>query len=137
MKKILLVLLSFALFSFNYSTDRSILFGKWKGEDQGEIGYINFDPEGYAHFEIGGQILGGKEFEYDGKTGSMTYEVNDAVEPIQIDLILTIVETAEINTLLCIAEFVDENTMKFAINFENQRPTEFTEENSLVFKRQK
>ncbi|MCB0372478.1 MAG: hypothetical protein KDD31_05685 [Muricauda sp.] len=136
MYKLLFPIIAFLLLSYNPSSDKSQLYGKWKGEDQGEIGYINFDPDGYAHFEIRGQIFGGKEFEYDGKMGTVTYKVSENVKPIQVDLILTILDTGEENRLLCIAEFLDENTMKFAINFQNQRPTAFTEENSLVFTRQ-
>lgn len=136
MNKLLLTIIGLFIFSFHNTLDKSQLYGKWKGEDRGDIGYINFDTDGYAHFEIGGQIFGGKEFEYDGKKGTMTYEVHENTMPLQVDLILTILDTGEVNTLFCIAEFLNENTMKFAINFENQRPTAFTEENSLLFTKQ-
>ena len=45
--------------------------GKWIGEDAGEIGYIIFDNEGYAAFEIQGELFGGKEFVIKGEKGTI------------------------------------------------------------------
>ena len=67
----------------------------------------------------------------------MTYEINDKTNPIQVDLIVTKLDSGEQKKLLCIAEFINSNTMKFAINFEGKRPTEFDSENSIILKREK
>ncbi len=117
--------------------DKAKFIGKWIGEDEKEIGYLNFDSDGYASFEIQGQIYGGKEFVFDGKKGEITYEINCETNPIQVDLILTKLESGEQGKLLCIAKFIDNDTMKFAINFEGNRPTDFDSENSIIFKRVK
>lgn len=137
MKKLLILLLILPLLSFALENDNSQFIGKWIGTDKNEFGYINFDGEGYAYFEIKGQIIGGKEFTMNGKKGKMTYEINSKTDPIQIDLIVTKLETGEEHRLLCIAKFIDSDTMEFAINFENQRPTEFSSSNSITLKREK
>jgi hypothetical protein len=123
---------------FNYiENDKAKFIGKWIGEDEKEIGYLNFDLEGYAYFEVQGQIMGGKEFVQNGKKGNMTYEINSESNPIQVDLIATMLESGKQKKLLCIAKFIDNDTMEFAINFEEKRPTEFNSENSIIFKREK
>lgn len=137
MKRILLLLLAIPFLSLTIETDPSNFIGKWVGEDENEIGHINFDAEGYAYFEMKGQIFGGKEFLYEGKKGSMAYEIHSDTNPIEVDLILTKLETGEQKTLLCIAHFMDKDTMKFAIGYNDERPTEFDSKNSILFKRVK
>ena len=41
------------------SVSAQSLVGKWKGEDNGEVGVINFDKEGYVSFTVGGELVGG------------------------------------------------------------------------------
>jgi len=137
MKKIIILLLVIPLLSLTIEKDNTKFIGKWIGEDGKEIGYLNFDLEGYAYFEIQGQIFGGKEFVFDGKKGKMTYEINNETNPIQVDLIVTKLESKEQKKLLCIANFIDDDTMEFAINFGENRPIEFDSENSIIFKREK
>ncbi len=137
MKKIFLLLLVIPFLSLTVETDDAKFIGTWVGEAENEIGYMNFDSEGYAYFEVRGQIFGGKEFEYEGKKGSMTYEINKETDPIEVDLILTKLDSGEQKALLCIAHFIDKDTMKFAMGYDNIRPTEFDSGNSIVFKREK
>ena len=125
------------LLSMTMENDRAKFIGKWIGQDGKEIGYLNFDSEGYAYFKIEEQIFGGKEFFFDGKKGKMTYEIKNKENPIQLDLIITILESGEQEKFLCIAEFIDNDTMKFAMTFKSKRPTEFNSENSILFKRTK
>jgi hypothetical protein len=123
---------------FNYiEDDKTEFIGKWIGEDEKDIGYLNFDSEGYAYFEVQGQIMGGKEFVRNGKKGNMTYVINSETNPIQVDLIVTMLESGKQKKLLCIAKFIDNNTMEFAINFEEKRPIEFDSDNSIICKREK
>jgi hypothetical protein len=136
MKKILILLITIPLLSLNTINNNKFI-GKWIGESKGEIGYISFDKEGYAVFEIQGQIFGGKEFVLNGKKGMMTYKINNKVNPIEIDLIVTKIESKEEMKLLCIANFKNENEMEFAINFENKRPVDFNTEDSMILKREK
>lgn len=137
MKKLIILLFIIPLLSMTTENDKTKFIGKWIGEDKKDIAYLNFDSEGYAYFEIQGQIMGGKEFVNNGKKGSMTYEINSETEPIQVDLIVTLLETKEQKKLLCISNFIDDDTMEFAIGFEGIRPTEFDSENSIILKREK
>jgi len=137
MKKLIILLFIIPLLSMTTENDKAKFIGKWIGEDKKDIGYLNFDSEGYAYFEIQGQIMGGKEFVQNGKKVSMTYEINSETEPIQVDLIVTLLETKEQKKLLCISNFIDDNTMEFAIGFEGIRPTKFDSENSIILKREK
>ncbi|MEZ4792133.1 MAG: hypothetical protein R2783_01240 [Gelidibacter sp.] len=75
MKKIVLFILTLPMLAFNPLQSKKDFIGKWTGEDKHKIGYISFDNEGYATFEIDGQVLGGKEFELNGEKGKMTYVV--------------------------------------------------------------
>ncbi|MFL0354795.1 hypothetical protein [Xanthomarina sp. GH4-25] len=135
MKKIILLLIAIPFLSFNSNLESIDIIGKWVGEDEGKIAFMTFDKEGYAIFEIQGQIIGGKEFEMEGKKGKMTYIVNPDKTPIEIDLILTKLDTNEQQKILCIAEFQDENNMILAMSWESVRPTEFDSENSIKLKR--
>lgn len=138
MKNFFIVLFMLPFFlSVTIENDKAKFVGKWIGDDKGDIGYLNFNSEGYAYFEIQGQIMGGKEFVQNGKKGSMTYQINSETEPIQVDLIVTIFESKEQKKLLCISNFIDDDTMKFAIGFEGIRPTKFDSENSIILKRDK
>ncbi|WP_296316941.1 hypothetical protein [Winogradskyella sp. UBA3174] len=124
------------LLVINTSIQKENFIGKWEGEDQGEIGYILFDNEGYAAFEIQGQVLGGKEFTMNGEKGKMTYSINYETEPIEIDFIMTKIETGESKTILGIAEFTNESTMIFDMSFDSERPSGFTD-TAITLKRVK
>jgi hypothetical protein len=115
------------LLLINTTNQKEDFIGKWVGEDQGEIGYITFDDEGYAAFEVEGQVLGGKEFIMNGEKGKMTYTINYKTKPIEVDLTVTKLESGESKSLLCIAEFKDKNSMSFNMSYTSERPTDFGE----------
>lgn len=135
MKKILLIFLIVPLLSM--TNEETSLIGKWKGKDKNQIGYMIFDVDGFASFEMNGQVYGGEEFEVEGEKGMLTYKVFKEMNPIQVDLALTKIESGEEMIMLCIAEFISSDSLKFAIGFDNTRPTEFNVENSLIFTRVK
>ncbi|WP_129367009.1 hypothetical protein [Lutibacter sp. HS1-25] len=137
MKKIILLLLTtLILTSFNeYPTSEFSIVGKWKGEDEKDIGYITFQDDGYAYFEFQGQIIGGKEFVVNGKKGTMTYEVNYLKTPIEIDIIVQKIESGEINKLLCIVENIEKNVIKLQMDFNGNRPIEFDDKEAIIFQR--
>jgi hypothetical protein len=137
MKKIVLLLLATILMSATAKNAEPNFVGKWTGDDNKEVGFITFDKEGYASFEVKGQVLGGKEFEMNGQKGKMTYEINTKTNPIQVDFIITKLDTGEEKRMLCIAEFIDKNTMNFALNFDNIRPKDFQSKNAIVLTREK
>ena len=136
MKKILLFFFIVPLLSFNSSITEKNIIGKWKGEDgKNIIGLMIFDNDGYATIEIDGKTYGGKEFEINGEKGSMKYSINLDLEPIQIDLIITFLESKDQIKMLLIAEFQDKDTMILASKFTNERPTEFNSDNSTILHR--
>ena len=136
MKNMILLLLTIPFLAFTIQDDRSKLVGKWKGEDEKEVGYFIFDKEGYASIEVGGQTLGGKDFIIDGVKMSMTFEVRRVEGQMEVDLI-AVSEREDLNRkVLCIAKFIDENTMEFAIDFTGIRPAGFDEENSIILTRE-
>ena len=139
MKKVLIVILLFPFFSFLSPDYKSADFiGKWRGEDKGDIGYVVFDSAGYASFQMGEEIFGGKEFISAGQKCNMKYKINDTISPIHIDFIITKEVTKEHKKLLGIAMFKDADNMILAIEFENNtRPTVFNKENSILLTRVK
>ena len=137
MKNLFTLLLIVPLLSLTVEIDNSKFIGKWEGEDNKEVGYITFDNEGYAAFEIQGQVFGGKEFDYEGKKGKMTYEVNTDVTPIEVDLVMTNLDNGDKKIWSCIANFIDDNTMEFAMGFNNIRPTNFEGSDAIILRRVK
>ncbi|TYA74275.1 DUF2147 domain-containing protein [Seonamhaeicola marinus] len=137
MKKIILLLiagLTLVSFTSTKTTDFSIV-GKWKGEDQKEVGYFIFQEDGYAFMEVRGMKLGGKDFEVKGKKGSMSYTIDYNTTPIPLDLIITLTEENESRSQKFIIEFIDNNTIKMAMGTPDTRPTSFEDVDSLVFHR--
>jgi glucan biosynthesis protein len=135
MKKLFTLLLILPFLSFIPMNHKDKFVGKWKADDGKEVGYLNFESNGIAFIEVNGQILGGKEFNMNGKIMNMTYEANFETNPIELDIIVTRIENGEQKKLLCIADFINDNTMKFAIDFEGKKLTKFTDENTVVFKK--
>ncbi|MDG5492703.1 hypothetical protein [Psychroserpens sp. SPM9] len=137
MKKLVVLFVIIPLLSFQSVETEISIIGKWKGEDKGDIGYVSFDEEGYALFESNGQKMGGKEFFMKGQKAKLTYKLNRKVTPIELDLIITILESGESQSLLGILEFETNDKMHLAIGFDGSaRPTEFTDSNSIYFFRE-
>lgn len=136
MKKLLVITVLVQMLSIISAVAQDKFEGKWTADDGKEIGFIEFQEEGYAALGIGNKVMGGKEFTLRGKKGSMTYVVSDEVLPIKIDLVVTKLESGEQKKLLCIARFINDNEMLFAMNFNNQRPIDFTENNAIILKRE-
>ena len=136
MKKILILLLIIPLLSFLPINHKDKFVGKWKADDGREVGFLNFESSGIAFIEVNGQVLGGKEFNMNGKIMTITYEANFEANPITLDIIVTRIENGEQKKMLCIADFINDNTMRFAINLEEKRPTNFSDKNTVIFKRE-
>lgn len=138
MKKLLLVLFVLPLMSFHSIDTEISIIGKWKGEDKGDIGFVSFDDEGYVIFETGGQTMGGKEFIMSGTKAKMTYKLNRETKPMELDLIITMLESNESRSMYGIVEFENEDKMHLAVGFGGTtRPTEFDDINSIYFFREK
>lgn len=135
MKKLLMLFLLIPMLGFNTLQTKNDFIGKWAGEDKNTLGFITFDNEGYASFEIQGQIMGGKEFEINGEKGTMVYTINTKANPIELDLTMTKFTSGEEKTMLCIAKFDDNDTMSFAMGLDNVRPTNFDGDTTILLKR--
>lgn len=135
MKKILILLTTITLLSFNLKQNTIDILGKWYGEDkQGITGAITFDKQGYAVIQTKGMVIGGKEFIMDGKKGSMIYKINTKKTPVEIDFVITKLESGDQLMLKCIAEFKNKETMKIAMSFDSIRPLDF-DTNSMELKK--
>lgn len=135
MKKLLVILYILPLLSFNIIQEPFDIVGRWSGEDKGDIGFINFDKEGYASFETQGQIIGGKEFLLDGKKGSMRYKINTFTDPVEIDFTITKIKTKEEKKLLAIVKTIDKDNIIIAMTFGGIRPISFDDGNSMTLTR--
>jgi uncharacterized protein (TIGR03067 family) len=138
MKKLLLLLFILPLFSFNPTTSDVDIFGRWTGEDKGDIGSLTFDKEGYAMFEFDGEVMGGREYIHSGLKAKMTYELNQETKPMEIDFIITFLESGESERLLGIIEMEGSDKLHLALGFgQTERPDTFTDDNSIYFSRDK
>lgn len=136
MKNFFLFLLFIPLFSFNSNVTDNSIIGKWEGTDEkNKVGSIVFNDDGYATIQIEDQTFGGKEFEIRGNKASMTYSINKDVEPIEIDFIITSLETQTEMRILMIAKFAENDIMTIASDFNDLRPTEFNSGNSIKLHR--
>ncbi|MEM6722023.1 MAG: hypothetical protein AAF611_22030 [Bacteroidota bacterium] len=138
LKKLSLALVTvFMLFSFTIPGGDHV--GKWKGKDKGDIGFLTLSGDGYATFEFGGQILGGKNYNHQGKSASMKYTVNDGTSPKGIDFIIIDNRSKkELGRLKGIIKMNSRNEMQMALRFGGGvgRPTDFSED-AIVFNRVK
>ncbi|WP_179354537.1 hypothetical protein [Winogradskyella vidalii] len=134
--KYLFTLIIIPILFFNTKTQQQNVAGKWIGEDQNEIGYIFFNTDGYAAFEIEGKTMGGEEFVMNGQKGKMTYTINYKTTPIEVDFTMTKLDSGESKNILGIIEFLDKDTMNFDMSFDSKRPTEFGER-SIILRRVK
>ncbi|MBT8326640.1 MAG: hypothetical protein KJP21_02890 [Bacteroidia bacterium] len=121
--------------AFTTQQQQNPFIGKWIGESKGDVGSMAFDVEGYATIELDGQEMGGKEFEVDGVRSQLGYEFNDSVQPIELNFLLRNLETEEEKKMRLIARFISHDSLELASNFNETRPTEFTEENSIILTR--
>jgi hypothetical protein len=138
MKKIiLLALVVLSLTSFNTKDSASFnIVGRWKGIDNKEIGYVVFQADGYAYFEMNGKKMGGKSFTENGKKASMKYKFDDSERLMKIDIIVQIVGEKTSHSLLGIGEKIDDNSFKMQMSYDNVRPKAFDKKETIVFKRQ-
>ncbi|MDZ4747897.1 MAG: hypothetical protein SH808_05375 [Saprospiraceae bacterium] len=143
MKKSIISLFSLSLFIAITPPDISAqsLVGKWKGEDNGEVGVINFDKEGYVSFTVGGELVGGKNYQAEGITFDMYYETNDSVTPQTVDFIIRMDEgQIEVARMQGIYAMVDKKTLVINMKFDGtERPAvmDDTSEDQITLKKMK
>lgn len=130
-----LMLILFLGYSISAQTQH---IGLWKGTDQGEFGYLNIDPEGFAFFIIENDTLGGKAFTMDKVEYFMRYDITYDTLPNTIDFVLyTKADKLELKRLPGIFKFDGEDKMILCVNFNgNERPVEYTEDGTIVLERE-
>ena len=137
-KIILLLLVSLSLTSFDTVDNTQFnIVGRWKGSDVKTIGYVVFQADGYAYFEVQGQKMGGKDFVENGKRASMTYKFKEMGKMMHIDIVVKIVGEKNSHSLLGIAEKIDSNSFKMQLGYNNVRPTTFNKNETAIFTRVK
>ncbi len=132
MKYYIILIASFALFAFNTQNTSSDFVGKWQGESKNDIGFIEFDTNGFTTIELAGVVLGGEEFEMEGQRAQLRYEINDSIQPIEVAIILRDLESLKERKMLMIAEFITKDSLKLGSDFNEIPPTDFTEDNSVI-----
>ena len=104
------------------------LVGSWKGEDNGEVGVINFDDEGYVSFTVNGEEIGGKQYKSEGLVFDMYYEINDAVSPHTMDFVIKMADDIEVGRMMGIYAFTNDQTLIINMNFDGgDRPAALDE----------
>ena len=137
-KIILLLLVTLSLTSFDTVDNTQFnIVGRWKGSDVKTIGYVVFQADGYAYFEVQGQKMGGKDFVENGKRASMTYKFKEMGKMMHIDIVVKIVGEKNSHSLLGIAEKIDSNSFKMQLGYNNVRPTTFNKNETAIFTRVK
>ncbi|PQJ32369.1 hypothetical protein BST92_10715 [Nonlabens arenilitoris] len=126
------------LTSFTALVGDSPHVGRWKGEDKGDMGFLELTSDGYATFEFEGQKMGGQSYVSDGVELAMTYKIDKKQSPAHIDFIMIDKSTdAERGRLKGIIEMKSHDQMHLAIGFGGgSRPTDFTVD-ALLFSRVK
>lgn len=122
------VLLLFIAFFLTFSSVHSqSLVGSWKGEDNGEVGVITFDKNGYVSFTINGESIGGKGYKAEGMVFDMVYETDDASVPHHMDFVIKMDDgSLEISRMQGIYSFVDDKTLIINMKFDgSERPQAF------------
>lgn len=141
MKKIVLlflVVVSLCSFTSSENLKPFKIVGKWENTGKGEknSGFI-FDADGYAYVYKNTEKIGGKNFSAGGVKGVMKYVFDKKSNPNKLDLVITVtVVKPESKKVLMLVKVIDDNTINIAAgNDENVRPTSFTKENTVIFKR--
>lgn len=114
--------------------------GTWKANDHGDIGFVKFNEDGYAFFISNNDTIGGAKFTQNGITAKLTYTIDYTTKPINIDLVITRLDTAaEFGRMTGIVEFIGETKMKIRLNmFNSKRPVDFLPEGNsdiLIFEK--
>jgi len=138
LKKLSLALVTLLLL-FSFTTPKEEYVGKWKGQDKSDIGFLTLTDDGYAIFEINGQIIGGRSYMQQGINVYMRYIVNTGISPAGIDFIIyTKSDNVELARMKGIIEMDSSDELHLALTFGSgsSRPSDFSKDN-IIFNRVK
>ena len=117
-----------SIFILTNQINAQSLVGNWKGEDDGEVGVINFDEDGYVSFTVNGEEIGGKQYKSEGLVFDMFYEINDAVTPHTMDFVIKMADDIEVGRMMGIYAFDGNETLIINMNFDGgERPAALDE----------
>jgi len=114
----------------------SKIIGKWNSENKTVFEYFIFKENGICSIGLGESDLNGEDFNLEGKKGTINYVVNQGKKFIELDIIAKKSGSSRNSFLYGIANFKGENKLVLAFD-ENERPTEFNSENTIILVREK
>ena len=120
---IAVIVVSTAFISFNgCSNAEEKHIGEWKGESEGEMGSLVLDKTNHAVFVIGNKVLGGDNFDIQGKKGKCKYEIDYSKNPIRLDIVIYEQDkTEEIARFKGIVRFITDNKIEYRLAFDGNR----------------
>lgn len=137
LKTLSLVMITLLLITSFTAVKEDTLVGRWKGKDQGDIGFLTLSEDGFATFEMDGQIMGGKSFEMSGDTAAMKYSTDATTAPASIDFIIYEEDTYnEVGRLKGIYEMTAPDELHIALTFNGGlgRPEDFSSDNVIFYR---
>lgn len=135
-KYFLLLLILVALPAFKAVSPKEFeIAGKWVAIDKSAMVVLTLDKQGFATFQRGSEMMGGKEFYMNGEKGSMTYSTDFTKTPNELTLTVTKLATGQQRLIKGIFKVVNDNEMLVHLNFENNRPKNFNSKETLALKR--
>lgn len=109
------------------STDPRVT-GTWSGKSLGDTEEVEmtFDEDNLFTVITGGEVVGGKNYKVEDTEMVITYEVNMATIPHQIDIVFTVFDI-ESGRMKGIFEFIGKNEMRMLLpnDYEEARPKSF------------
>lgn len=121
MKKIIITGLLFFACIIAGKSQQSRLTGEWMNIDQGDTGYLRFDPKGYVFFTFKDEgetvTVGGKNYDMMGiALVDMKYKTDTAKNPGHIDIIMYRAGTDSIIGIMTgIFKFENNKVLKMAV----------------------
>ncbi|MBO3699208.1 hypothetical protein [Roseivirga sp. E12] len=118
-----------------------LIVGKWYGgvPDENDNGYFTFDSDKFVTMVSGDETIGGRNYEVDGVTLDLKYEIDNSKTPANIDLVFYSGSTA-FGRLKGLIKMLDDDSFEIVMSSEltDPRPSSLTEVGSqkvAVFKR--
>lgn len=110
------------LFFSSYAFAQQEHVGSWIGESKGRTNKMILEANNHAAFIIDGQVLGGGNFEKDGRKMECIYEINYDKNPMWLDIVILDFETkTEIARLKGILRFIDQDKIEYRVSFDNKK----------------
>jgi hypothetical protein len=93
-------------------------FGEWKVNENGKNWSLILSKDGSALLVLNNQVFGGNDFELDGKSLSLRYEIDYSKTPIWLDFYVKEESTGSERKLSSIVRFLTDTKMEIRFNFD-------------------